>query len=154
MDTFGLDARSLDLTLVEKGKQPYGGKPWDISKGGKYQAKKKGITSSKFDSNFKNKDGCFYCRKPGHHAKYCYKRKAHESKQRYGNHDVNFVNNDSSINEGFKNLKLFISQAAMSTNNDDKNAWYVDSGASFHMSCTIRNGLMRITRMYMEIIFI
>ena len=45
------------------------------------------------------------------------------------------MNNDASISEGFNNLKLFISQAAMSGETDDKNAWCIDCGASAHMSC-------------------
>ena len=72
--------------------------------------------------------------KTGHHAKYCYKRKENESKHRSRRYKGNFVNNDTSINEGFKNLKLFISQVAMSVETNDKNAWYVDFGASDHMA--------------------
>ena len=80
MKTFDLDVRSSYLELLEKGKKPYRGKPSDRSKGGKFQAKQKGIASSKFESNAKKNDECFYCGKLGHHAKDYYKRKAHEWK--------------------------------------------------------------------------
>ena len=40
---------------------------------------------------------------------------------------------DTSFSEGFKNLKLFISEAALSTETDDENAWFIDSGASSHV---------------------
>lgn len=59
MKTFDLDTSSSDLELVVKGKQPYRGKPLDKSKGGKFQEKKKGIASSKFESNVKKNDECF-----------------------------------------------------------------------------------------------
>ena len=43
---------------------------------------------------------------------------------------------DTSINDDdSKNLKLFISEVALSAETDDENAWFIDSGASTHMSC-------------------
>ena len=45
------------------------------------------------------------------------------------------MDKDTSISDGFKNIKLFVSDAALSVENDDKNAWFIDSGASLHMSC-------------------
>jgi len=38
-----LGSNNSDLALVAKGKQPYKGKQWDKSKGGKFQAKQKDI---------------------------------------------------------------------------------------------------------------
>ena len=132
MKSFNLGCSSSDLALVAKGKYPYRGKPWDKNKGGKFQAKQKGMTQSKFP---KRNDKCYYCGKPGHHSKDCYKRKYNESRQRNRRHNGNFVDKDTSISDGFKNLKLFVSDAALSVDNDDKNAWFIDSGASLHMSC-------------------
>jgi hypothetical protein len=48
MKNFNLGSSSSDLALVAKGKYPYRGKPWDKNKGGKFQAKQKGMTQSKF----------------------------------------------------------------------------------------------------------
>jgi len=45
------------------------------------------------------------------------------------------VDKDTSVNDGFKNLKLFISEASLSCETDDDNAWFTDSSASTHMSC-------------------
>ena len=42
---------------------------------------------------------------------------------------------DTYSNDGFKNSNLFISEAALSVETDDQNAWFIDSGASAHMSC-------------------
>ena len=42
---------------------------------------------------------------------------------------------DTSINDDFKNLKLFISEAALSAKTDDENAWFIDLGSSTNMSC-------------------
>ena len=40
----------------------------------------------------------------------------------------------TSVNDGFKNLKLFISKAALSVETDDENSWFIDFGASTHMT--------------------
>lgn len=71
MKNFNLGSSSSDLALVAKGKYPYRGKPWDKNKGDKFQAKEKCMTQSKFP---KRNDECYYCGKPGHHSKDCYKR--------------------------------------------------------------------------------
>ena len=48
-------------------------------------------------------------------------------------HNGNYVKADTSFSEGFKNLKLFISEAALSIETDDENAWFIDSGALAHV---------------------
>lgn len=106
MKNFNLGSNNSYLALVAKCKQPYKGKPWDKSIGGKFQTKQKGMAQSKFPVHDKRNDDCYYCGKPGHHAKDCYKRKCNESKQRNKRHG-NFVEKYTSINHGFKNLKLF-----------------------------------------------
>jgi hypothetical protein len=93
------------------------------------------MTQSKFDAHDKKTDDCFYCGKPNHDAKDCYKRKANESKQKFIKHNGNYVKSDTSINDGFRNLKLFISKPALSTETNDESAWFIDSGALAHMSC-------------------
>ena len=59
------------------------------------------MTHLKYDSHDKKNDGCFYCGKPGHHAKDCYKRKADESKQKFRKHNRNYVTTETSTNESF-----------------------------------------------------
>lgn len=87
-------------------------------------------------SKFPKKNAeCYYCGKPGPHSKDCYKRKYNESRKRNRRHIGNFVDKDTSISDGFKDLKLFVSDAAFSMENDDKNAWFIDSSASLHMYC-------------------
>eukprot|EP00253_Pinus_taeda_P029672 PITA_29672 len=135
MKNFNLCSNDSDLALVAKGKQPYKGKPWDKSKGGKFQAKQKGMAQSKFPIRDKRNNDCYYCGKLGHHAKDCYKRKYNESKQINISHNGNFMDKDTSINDGFKNLKLFVFYAAFSVEIDDVNTWFIDSSASLHMSC-------------------
>jgi len=61
--------------------------------------------------------------------------KANESKQKFKKHNGNYVNSDTSINDGFRNLKLFISKVALFVESDDESAWFIDLGASTHMSC-------------------
>ena len=45
------------------------------------------------------------------------------------------MKDDTSINDGLKSLKLFVSKVALSVETDDKNAWFIDSRALAHMSC-------------------
>ena len=83
---------------------------------------------------------CDYCGKAIHLAKDCFKRKnhesrSHESKQIYQRHNGNFVHKDTSTSNGFKNVKLFISEVALFAEIDDENIWFADSSASSHMSC-------------------
>ena len=88
-----------------------------------------------FEAHNRKYDDCFYRGKLGHIAKDCYKRKANESKQKFRKYHGNYVKGDTSgINDGFKNLRLFISEAALCVETDDVNAWFIDSGASAHMS--------------------
>lgn len=135
MKNFNLGSNNSDLALVAKGKQAYKGKPWDKIKGEKFQARQKGMAQSKFPVHDKRNDDFYYCGKPEHHAKDCYKRKYSESKQRNRRNNGNFVDKDSSINDGFKNLKLFVPDVALPGETNDVNAWFIDSVASLHMSC-------------------
>ena len=92
------------------------------------------MTQSKFDTHDKKIDGCFYYGKPNDGC-LSFKRKATEFKQNFKKHNGNYVKTNTSINDGFKNMKLFISEAALSTETDDEYAWFIDSGALAHMSC-------------------
>ena len=47
----------------------------------------------------------------------------------------NIMEKDTSAVNGFKNLRLFISEHALFAETDDENAWFIDSGAFAHMSC-------------------
>ena len=51
-------------------------KPWDKNRARKFQTRNIGMSQSKFDPHDNKNDGFFYCGKPSHYAKYCYKRKA------------------------------------------------------------------------------
>ena len=93
------------------------------------------MIQSKFDSHNRKDDDCFYCGKPGHIVKDCYKRKTNESKQKFRKHHGNYLKGDTSINDGVKSLKLFVSKATLLVETDDEYAWFIDSGASTHMSC-------------------
>jgi hypothetical protein len=88
-----------------------------------------------FDFSVRRNVECDYCGKLGNLAKDNYKIKNHESKQRYIRHNGNFVHKDTSVSDGFKNINLFIFEAALFVETDDENAWFIDSGASTHMSC-------------------
>ena len=93
------------------------------------------MTQSKFPIHDKRNDDCYYYGKLGHHYKDCNKRKYNESRQRNKRHNGNFVGKDTSISDRFKNIKLFVSDVALFVKNDDVNAWFIEFGASLHMSC-------------------
>ena len=42
---------------------------------------------------------------------------------------------DEPPNFDSRDLRLFVSNAALSAKTDDSDAWFVDSGASVHMTC-------------------
>ena len=132
MRNFEMDSNDFDLALIARSKRSFRGRPWDKNRGC-FQAKKKGMRHP--DSYVKRNIECDYCGKPRHLAKYCYRRKNHESNQRHRRHNGNFMNIDTSVTNGFKNLKLFLSNAALSTETDDEITWFIDSGASAHMTC-------------------
>lgn len=132
MKNYDLDSHSSDLALIAKCKQSYRGKSWDKYRC-RFQAKQKGMAQT--DTYVKRNVECDYCGKPRHLTKDCFKRKNHESKQRCKRDNGNFVHKDTSISNGFKNLKLFISEAALSIETNDENAWLIDFGASAHVSC-------------------
>jgi len=84
-------------------------------------------------SSNRNESKCFYCGRSGHIARDCYKRKNDENGQKQRKYSGNYAGDG--LNFDLKNLKLFVSNAALSAEIDDVNAWYVDSGASIHMTC-------------------
>ena len=45
------------------------------------------------------------------------------------------MNKETSVTNGFKSIKLFLSDAALFAETDDETAWFIDSGASTHMTC-------------------
>jgi hypothetical protein len=108
------------------GKPPYGNPP--------YAKPQQGMPPPNFDANVKRKDTCYYCGKFGHLAREFYKRKYHESKHRNKRQTDHFVEGGETMNDEFKNIRLFISVVSLSIEKDDSNAWYVDFGASIHMS--------------------
>lgn len=81
----------------------------------------------------KRKDVCFYYGKLGHFAKYFHKKKFDESKHK--RHSSNFVDQEALVSDNFNNIKLFISEVVLSTKTDDDNVWFINYGASIHMTC-------------------
>ena len=71
--------------------------------------------------NKKRTDTCNYCKKPGHWFRNCRKRAADEKKK------GERANKASSDHD-----QLFV--VAFTTTTDDKESWYIDSGASQHLT--------------------
>lgn len=102
--------------------------------GGKSNVKlHQGGASPRTDTHVKNSKSCYYCGKLGHYTKNCRKKNFNESK--YKRHACNFVDREETINDDFKNIKLFISDVTLSLEEDDCNSWFIYLGASIHMTC-------------------
>jgi hypothetical protein len=88
------------------------------------------------DVNRNNGDG-YYWGKPRHLNRNYYQKKYHSNRSHNESHNANyngnFANTDDPEINGLRNLRLFISEDALSAETDDKNAWFIDSGASSHM---------------------
>jgi hypothetical protein len=77
-----------------------------------------------------SESNCFYCGKPGHMAKNCYQRE-HDAR----NGKLQQGNNASTSNQGDEQLFVMQHMAnSMIGGVSDNNVWYVDSGASNHMT--------------------
>ena len=85
------------------------------------------------DSDRNNVDG-HHWGKPRHLNRNHYQKKFYRNINYNGSHNGNFANIDISEINDFKNLKLFISEDALSVETGDENAWFIGSGAFAHMS--------------------
>jgi hypothetical protein len=77
---FQIETHTSEMTLVARGRQSYRCKPCYRNKASKFQPRNKCMIQSKFEGHNRKDDDCFYCGKPSHIAKDCYKRKANVSK--------------------------------------------------------------------------
>jgi hypothetical protein len=92
----------------------------------------------------------FYCGRPGHIVKDYHKKKSDEARNKPRTHLCQYAEKSSNqdlrlfiasddidepLNFDSQDLRLFVSNAALSAKIDDSDAWFVDSGASIHMTC-------------------
>eukprot|EP00253_Pinus_taeda_P007785 PITA_07785 len=77
---------------------------------------------------------CFYCGKAGHQIRECYKKQANERRSKQKKHQGCFAEAEEDEDHSY-DLRLFTVDCALSASRgDDDNTWYVDSGASSHMT--------------------
>jgi hypothetical protein len=127
-----LKPQNPDLALWTK-KKFSRGKQGEGSKGGSpFQRKSSPKPNQGMSSNI-NEPKCFYCGRTGHLARECYKKKSDEARHKYRKHSGHFAGENPNSNS--KDLRLFVSNVALSAETDDVDAWFVDSGASIHMTC-------------------
>ena len=117
---------------MERGRYPYRRNRWNTHRG-KFHVRHRRISNNESSAN---KDVvCHYCGKSGHIARDCSKKINNYSNKKYRKHNGNYVRKDTPDVNGFKNLRMFISEHALSAQTADENAWFIYSGASSHMSC-------------------
>ena len=100
--------------------------------------------------NKKESKSCFYCDQPWHLIRDYQKKKSDEARNKTRKHTGHFAKDSSehdlrlfNANDDYdeppnfdsRDLRLFVSNAALSAKTDDSDAWFVDSGASVHMTC-------------------
>jgi hypothetical protein len=93
---------------------------------------------------------CFYCGRPRHLIRDYYKKKSDEDSNKPRKHSGHYAEESSNhdlilfiasddigepLNLDSWDLRLFVSNVALSVETDDIDDWFVDSGASSHMSC-------------------
>ena len=125
------ESQTLDQELMERGRYPHKGNQQNPHIG-RFHARHRGIPH--IESSPNKEVVCHYYGKSGHIAKYCFNTISNYSNNRYRKHNGNYVRKDTPYVNGFKNLRLFLSEHALSIDTDDENAWFIDLGASTHMS--------------------
>ena len=83
------------------------------------------MTSHKHDSAPK----CFHCRKVGHISKFCHNKK--EARDRYKQRRDEGQLADANQNQ---DVRLFMAETALATQEDESDIWFIDFGASSHMT--------------------
>lgn len=124
-----LKPQNLDLALMTKFK-PKGKVVADHKRGSASRKRTpQGMTSHKHDYAPK----CFYCGKIGHIAKFFHKKKADGERYKQRRHVGHLANAYASQNQ---DVKLFMAEVetALATEEDESNIWFVDFGASSHMT--------------------
>jgi hypothetical protein len=101
-------------------------------------------------SNRTESKSCFYYDRPRHIIRDYHKKKSDEARnkprthlghyaEKSSNHDLMlFIASDEidePLNFDSRDLRLFVSNTALFVELNDSYAWFVDSGASVHMTC-------------------
>lgn len=76
---------------------------------------------------------CFYCGKIGHITKFFHKEKSDGERYKERRHAGHLA--DANVNQNL-DVKLFMAEAetALATKEDELDIWFIDSGASSHMT--------------------
>jgi hypothetical protein len=148
-----LKPHNTDLSLWSNKRSPRG-RSGERGRGGRSLQTRQSPRSNKgMPSNRNESKSCFYCGRPRHLITDCHKKKSVEARDKPRKHSGHYA--EESSKHGFRlfiasddidepsnfdsrDLRLFVSNAALSVETDDIDAWFVDSGASIHMTCNMK----------------
>ena len=120
MNMYEAKSQIANQALIERGRHSHKGNHWN-KKRGKCHTRHRGMSHT--NSNVNKNVEFHYYGKSGHIAKDCFRKKNYDSNHRYRKHNGNYVRKYTSDVNGFKNLRMFISENALSAKTDDKSAW-------------------------------
>jgi hypothetical protein len=145
-----LKPQNTDLALWSN-KRSSRGRSGERGRGGSSSQRRQSPRSNQgMPSNRNESKNCFYCGRHGHLVRDCHKMKSDEARNKprkhtshyadeSSNHDLRLFIASDDIDEppnfDARDIRLFVSNAALSTETDDSDAWFVDSRASVHMPC-------------------
>jgi hypothetical protein len=133
-------------TRGRSGVRGRGGSSWQRGRSSqRRQPPNQGMQSDRNESK-----SCFYCGRPRHIFKDCHKKKSDEARNKPRTHSDHYAEKSSNqdlilfiasddidepLNFDSRDIRLYLSNVALFAETDDYDAWFVDSGASVHMTC-------------------
>ena len=118
MKMYEPESQTSDQALMARGRYPHKGNHWNSHRS-KFRARHRGMSCNESSAN--KEVVCHYCGKSGHIARSCLKKIKNDSNNIYIKHNGNYVRKYTPDVNGFKNLRLFISEHALFVETNDEN---------------------------------
>ena len=116
-----LKPQNSDLELWTKKRFPKG-KLGEGGRGGNSFQRKSFPKLDQGMPSIRNEPKCFYCGRIGHLSRECYKKKNDETRHKNRKHPTHFAEENPNFDS--KDLRLFVSNVALSAKTNDDDAWF------------------------------